>query len=222
MIVGNGEVPDGAAAIIDAADLVIRFNDCRTFGRAGEKTDIVAVCNTGRPAVAMLGGGVWKTSPAVRRAAEIWCARAPEKFEALRPRLRLSHPDLDDLCDDYSSGFRTFATATGRASRILPASVHTAVDAELEKLEAGAYVVPSSGLLVIAAVLSEYRRPGDRIVLAGFGHVGWEGHPFAAERRYVEALIAKGHVVRLEHVVATCQSSYISRDAAGAERCSTP
>ena len=74
MIVGNGLVPDAAAAVIDAADLVIRFNDCR--GAIGGKTDIVAVCNTGRPALAMLGGGRWKASAAVRQASAIWCVRA--------------------------------------------------------------------------------------------------------------------------------------------------
>ncbi|MEK1931987.1 MAG: Urease operon accessory protein, partial [Pararhizobium sp.] len=68
VIVGNGPVPQGAASVIDAADLVIRFNDCRSCGAGGEKTDIVAVCNTGRPALAMLGGGRWKSNAAVRQA----------------------------------------------------------------------------------------------------------------------------------------------------------
>ena len=47
VIVGNGEIGDGLAEAIDAADLVMRFNDCRSVGPGGERTDIVAVCNTG-------------------------------------------------------------------------------------------------------------------------------------------------------------------------------
>jgi hypothetical protein len=198
MIVGNGPLHEGAAEAIDAADLVVRFNDCRSFGAGGSKTDIVAVCNTGRPALAMLGGGVWKTHAAVRQAGAIWCVRDGEKFQALRPRLTVTHPDLDDLCDDYTDGFRAFAKATGRVFHIVPASTHERVDAGLSRFDADAYVVPSSGLIAIDEVLSHWRQPGDRVVLAGFGHAGWEWHPFAAERRYVDDLISKGQLFRLD------------------------
>ena len=38
------------------------------------------------------------------------------------------------------------------------------------------------------------------MLLAGFGHAGWEWHPFAAERRYVDDLISKGQLVRLDQI----------------------
>ena len=202
MIVGNGPVPEGAAFVVDAADLVIRFNDCRSCGAGGEKTDIVAVCNTGRPALAMLAGGRWKADAAIRQAGEFWCVRSAEKFRELRPEIERRHPDLDDLCDDYTDGFRAFATATGRSFHTVLASTHESVDAELKSFDPGDYVVPSSGLIVIADVLSRWCGPADRVVLAGFGHVGWEWHPFAAERRYVDALVATGCLERLDNVVA--------------------
>lgn len=198
MIVGNGPVAAGAAAIIDAADLVIRFNDCRSRGAGGSRTDIVAVCNTGRPALSMLGGGNWKNSAAVRQASAIWCVRSAAKFESLRSQLAHSHPDLDDLCDDYSSGFRAFAKATGRAFHAVPASIHDHVDTGLRAHDPDPYVVPSSGLIIIAEVLAHWRQPDDRIVLAGFGHAGWEWHPFDAERRYVDALVAQRQLSRLD------------------------
>lgn len=202
MIVGNGPAVEAAAPVIDAADLVIRFNDCRSRGAAGEKTDIVAVCNTGRPALAMLGGGAWKTNAAVRQAREIWCVRSKEKFRELRPEIEQRHPDLDDLCDDHTDGFRIFAAATGRSFHTVPASTHEGVDAGLKSFDPGDYVVPSSGLIVIAEVLANWQQPGDRVVLAGFGHAGWEWHPFGAERRYVDALVATGRLERLENVIA--------------------
>jgi hypothetical protein len=198
MIVGNGPVPERAAPIIDAADLVIRFNDCRSCGAGGDKTDIVAVCNTGRPALSMLGGGGWKNHAAVRQAAAIWCVRDGGKFQVLRQKLTVTHPDLGDLCDDYTDGFRAFAKATGRAFHSVPASTHESVDTALKRFDAGIYVVPSSGLIVIAEVLAHWRQPGDRVVLAGFGHAGWEWHPFAAERRYVDDLTSKGRLSRLD------------------------
>lgn len=198
-IVGNGPVPEGLAETIDAADVVIRFNDCRSMGRGGERTDIVAVCNTGRPALAMLGGGRWKTSAAVRQAREIWCVRTAEMFAAMRPALAESHPDLDDFCDDYTLGFETFARATGRRLAVIPAAVHHALDAALAAFDPPSYVVPSSGLIVIAHVLDSVAKAGERVSIAGFGHEGWQWHPFAAERRWVDAQVAAGRLDRLEH-----------------------
>lgn len=196
-IVGNGDVPQGAAAAIDAADLVIRFNDCRSLGKGGTRTDIVAVCNTGRPALSMLGGGRWKTSAAVRQASEIWSVRSGAKFAAMRADLARTHPDLDDFCDDYTTGFEAFARATGRLHRVIPGETHERLDRDLARFGTAPYVVPSSGLVVIADILLDLVRPGDDVVLAGFGHSGWEWHPFAAERRYVDALVAEGRLRRL-------------------------
>lgn len=197
-IVGNGPIAEGLAGAIDSADMVIRFNLCRSAGRGGVRTDIVAVCNTGRPALEMLAGGRWKASEAVRQAMEIWCVRAPEVFAALRAPLSRSHPDLDDFCDDYTPGFETFARMTGRRLGVIPAAVHRALDRSLAAFDPLAYVVPSSGLVTIAHVLDSVAEEGDRICLAGFGHEGWQWHPFAAERRWVEARIAAGRLERLD------------------------
>lgn len=202
VIVGNGPIPSGFAGTIDAADLVIRFNDCRSAGAlGGEKTDIVAVCNTGRPALSMLSGGRWKSLPTVRRAGAIWCTRDSARFAALRARLARSHPDLDDFCDDYTDGFRSFAAATGRAFQSLPASVHEGLDATLLPFRPSAYVVPSSGALVIAYVMETLAQPQDTVLLAGFSHQGWAWHPFAAERLYVDGLVAEGRIARADPVL---------------------
>jgi hypothetical protein len=203
MIVGNGEVPEGAAAAIDAADLVIRFNDCRSVGRGGMTTDIVAVCNTGRPALSMLGGGRWKTSGPVRQACEIWSVRCGAKFAAMRTALAGTHPDLDDFCDDYTAGFESFARATGKQHRVIPAETQERLESDLARFEPPPYVAPSSGLVVIADILFNFASAGDDIVLAGFGHSGWEWHPFAAERRYVDTLAAEGRLRRLDQSLSS-------------------
>ncbi|UVD59175.1 Urease operon accessory protein [Rhizobium sp. Pop5] len=196
MIVGNGEVGDGMAGIIDAADFVIRFNDCRSYGAGGSRTDAVAVCNTGRPAKAMLGSSEWRDHPGVVAAREIWSVRDPEKFAAMRAPLAVSHPDLDDFCDDYTEAFDAFCAKTGKAHVVIDKSVHEAVDVSLSAFAPAPYVVPSSGMIVIAEVLNKYA--GAEVALAGFGHVGWEWHPFAAERQLVDAYIAAGRITRLD------------------------
>ena len=195
IIVGNGEIAEGLATEIDAADLVVRFNDCRSMGAGGSRTDVVAVCNTGRPARAMLGSAEWRKSPAVASASEIWSVRNPSKFAALRAPLALSHPELDDFCDDYTDQFTAFCHATGKRHVVIDQSVHDGVDAALAAYKPGAYVVPSSGMVVIADVL--LRHPDDDIAITGFSHTGWDGHPFAAEKRLVDGYVSLGRLKRL-------------------------
>ena len=197
-IVGNGPVAEGAAAIIDAAQLVIRFNGSRNFGSAGTRTDIVAVCNTGRPAAAILADPLWRQSSAVRDCTEIWSVRDPEKFAQMRPRLASSHPDLLDFCDDYTAAFASFALANGKTHRIIGRSVHEDLDVQLAAYRPAPYIAPSSGLLVLHAVLNDPDHAEDAILLAGFGHEGWDGHPFAAERQLIDAHISSGRLIRLQ------------------------
>jgi hypothetical protein len=206
VIVGNGSVQEGLAETIDSADLVIRFNGCRSAGNGGLKTDIIAVCNTGRPALEMLAGGRWMASESVRQAKEIWCVRTSAMFAAMRAPLAESHPDLDDFCDDYTVGFETFARATGRRVGVIPAAVHNALDAALAAFDPSPYVVPSSGLITIAHVLANLAEEGDRVSIAGFGHEGWLWHPFAAERLWTDAQIAAGRLDRLDHPPASRRS----------------
>jgi hypothetical protein len=197
VIVGNGEIESGLSAAIDAADIVIRFNDCRSVGAGGARTDIVAVCNTGRPGKKMLHEPGWKDNLAVAAASSVWCVRDPEKFAALRAPLSITHPELDDFCDDYTAGFAAFAAETGKTFHVIPASTHAQLDNELAAFDPAPYVVPSSGLVAVAEFLSNFMQASDTVHLAGFGHQGWEWHPWEAERRWVDARIAAGDLARL-------------------------
>jgi hypothetical protein len=197
VIVGNGEIAEGLAPLIDSADLVIRFNDCRSIGAGGGRTDIVAVCNTGRPGKAMLEDAGWSCNRAVWLASTIWCVRDPQKFASMRAPLAKTHPELDDFCDDYTDGFADYARQNGKDFHIIPASTHDAVDRELSAFAPAPYVVPSSGAIVIAEFLAHYRKPGDDLFLAGFGHQGWEWHPWDAERQWVDRLIDTNKLARL-------------------------
>jgi hypothetical protein len=195
MIVGNGDVGEGGAEIIDAADFVIRFNECRSYGTGGTRTDVVAVCNTGRPGKAMISSESWRIHPGVVEASEIWGVRDPAKFAAMRGPLAVSHPELDDFCDDYTDQFSDFCAEAGKLHRVVDKRIHEAVDQALSAFSPAPYVVPSSGMIVIGEVLDRF--PGDEVTLAGFGHVGWEWHPFAAEKQLVDSHIAAGRLRRL-------------------------
>lgn len=197
IIVGNGSAPAFAAAAIDASDLVIRFNECRSFRYTGSRTDIVAVCNTGRPAHAMMGSQAWREHPAIASASAIWCVRHGEKFRELRTRLEATNPELDDFCDDLTDEFGAFTAATGKTMTVIPRRIHDRLDLDLARIGSSGYIVPSSGLLAIAYVLDEIATPQDCVSLTGFDHEGWAGHPFDAERILVNMLVAAGRLERL-------------------------
>jgi hypothetical protein len=196
MIIGNGDVENGAKGRIDAADIVIRFNDCRSAAASGGRTDIVAVCNTGRPGKKMTEDPTWRDIPAVAMASQIWCSRNPEIFAAMRPPLAASHPELDDFCDDYTAGYQAICAASGKHLHVFSAATHARLDRELEAFAPTPYVAPSTGLLVIAEFLWNFRQPNDEIALAGFGHQGWEWHPWNAERRFVDACVTQDLLTR--------------------------
>ncbi|MGG2475841.1 Urease operon accessory protein, partial [Rhizobium sp. BR5] len=48
-----------------------------------------------------------------------------------------------------------------------------------------------------AHVLESVSGDGDEVAIAGFGHQGWSGHPFAAEKQLVEALTHEGRLTRI-------------------------
>ena len=199
MIVGNGDIPAGAAEIIYLCDLVIRFNDCRSVGAGGAKTDIVAVCNTGRPGKTMTTSPEWRDSEPVRHASAIWSVRDPGKFAQMHDGILAQHPELDDFCEDYSAGFAAIAKASGKEHHIIPRAVHDELDTALSALSPEPYVCPSSGLIVLAYLLGLAGTEADRIVITGFGHQGWDGHPFIAEKQLVDAFEAAGKLTRLSH-----------------------
>lgn len=196
-IVGNGSFARSDADAIDRCNLVIRFNDCRSVGVGGSRTDVVAVCNTGRPASAMIRQSAWREKAAIGLATGIWCVRDYEKFAELKPRLAVHYPDLDDFCDDYTSEFAQFATESAKTLTVIPRRYHDQIDQELQARLIGNYVVPSSGLIAISYVIGEVADDDDTVLLAGFSHEGWSGHPFAAERDLVEGYIVKGQLRRL-------------------------
>ncbi|MGO4436610.1 Urease operon accessory protein [Rhizobium sp. RAF56] len=195
VIVGNGDVAQSAKEAIEAADLVVRFNDCRSTSTSGLRTHVVAVCNTGRPAKAMLSSPEWRDLAAVQAASEIWSVRDPRFFAGLKASLALSHPELDDFCDDYTDEFAAFAEQTGKRHVVIDQSIHRGVEAALTPYAPEPYVVPSSGMIVIAHALAKYADAA--VAIAGFGHVGWQWHPFAAEKLLLNSYAAAGRLTRL-------------------------
>lgn len=195
-VVGNGEIAAGSAQQIDACDMVVRFNLCRSYGAGGVKSDVIALCNTGRPAKHMLSSVDWLSHPAVQKAGEIWSVRSADKFNEMRPEVLSRHPELDDFFEDFTPEIASLAARFGKSHRVIDRALHEAVDVHLAKLTGEPYVCPSSGLVALVHILKKVKGPGDEVLIAGFGHQGWALHPFEAEKRLIDAWVAKGDLKR--------------------------
>ncbi|MEP7454125.1 Urease operon accessory protein [Phyllobacterium sp. SB3] len=195
VIVGNGPVDRALSLTIDRADLVIRFNDCRSVQGGSNRTDVVAVCNTGRPAKSMLASKKWRQLHPVNQAAEIWCVRDPKKMRSLKPVLATTHPELEDFCDDRTAAFEDFCVLTGKRCIIIGKAFQDDVEAALDPFGPSPYVVPSSGMIVIETVLQSYK--SSTVCIVGFSHEGWELHPFGAEKRLVQHYVNTRRLIRL-------------------------
>lgn len=203
-VIGNGAIDHRYAATIEAHDLIIRFNDCRNFQDCATRTDVVAVCNIGRAAKKLLASPEWRNCQCVSEASEIWSTRDPLILPAMKRRLADSHPDLDDLCDNHTDDFGLFCEQTKKQHVVIPQSSYEAVVLELAAYWNGSYVTPSSGVIAISGALARF--PNASITLAGFGHEGWEGHPFSAEKLLVDTWCKTTRVMRLANPLTTILS----------------
>ncbi|MEK1890731.1 MAG: hypothetical protein AAAB35_24845 [Phyllobacterium sp.] len=66
-IVGNGPIKDNLSEEVDRSDLVVRFNEPKSSkGMSGVKTDILFVCNSGKPMQRRLTDPSYFASPIVQ------------------------------------------------------------------------------------------------------------------------------------------------------------
>ena len=195
LLVGNGPISPDAVSLIDQANFVVRFNDCRSYGELPGPTHAVAVCNTGRSGRSLATSAKWRSHLAIREAREFWCVRNPAKFLELRDSIIDQWPGLADFCDDHTSRFAAYSAALGKNFVVFDHSIHDEVDRNLADFGPPRYVVPSSGMLALHYVLRRF--PDLPVILTGFTHQGWKWHPFSAEKTLVDHYIRLGRVTRL-------------------------
>jgi hypothetical protein len=170
-VVGNGPVRAEQGPVIDAHDIVIRFNYCQHYGLGGFRTDVLVLVNRGDSArrYAYRRGSI--PLPCLRQAREIWFKRGPD---ALTP-----------ADDNYAEEIirRRFRSRPWRyvsqEVRQYAASLLIKHGAAENKAHA-----PSAGFLALCQIKRHH--PSARVTLFGFTHEGWEAHPWAAERSAVD------------------------------------
>lgn len=184
-LVGNGPTGD-LNQIIDSADIVIRMNKALGFGKTtGTKTDILVLVNTGTPGQELLSARGVRANPAFAEAKEIRLPVCPMRAA----ERRAAHPERSGELTDFSH-FTKLPIYKGKIISTVPRDLTAALEAKLGS------PMPSTGMIMTEQLVMN-RQPGDVIHLCGFGHEGWDGHPWAKEKALTDSYVEQGFIVRV-------------------------
>jgi hypothetical protein len=165
-VVGNGPIAPDLGTAIDRHDIVLRFNDCRSYGSGGHRTDILVINNASRPLATNANGTMRRECVASARL--FWLAS--------HPSVAFKHDFTDEILRRYvgSRPWQHFSATEW-------------FDATTAIRNAGAPedCRPSAGLRALWHLRTNY--PSTRPTLFGFTHSGTPRHAWNAERAIVDA-----------------------------------
>lgn len=186
VVVGNGPVARDLSGHVDTADFVIRFNEPKASrGMTGTRTDLLFVCNTGKPMRLRLQNPHYLDLPTVRAARQVVLPYHPvviaRYFEQpnLLSRLRGKRTDLTMPTVDRLG-------RAGKTVSILPPQFYEDGCHELGLHGARMKsVFPSTGYFGIRYAILHFDPARWKLEICGFSWQGWASHAWADERRWV-------------------------------------
>ena len=181
-VVGNAPGLEAAAAI-DAAPVVVRFNNAAGFGgAAGSRLTHLALVNRGGQMRAWLADPHFLDRPALR---------AAQAFILPFPMLPAEQNRPEQTCWTREALARL--APLGKPIHILPEALHCEGRRRLGPGTTGR-PNPSTGFLVTLALLLGRPARSAPVDAYGFGFAGWPGHPWAAERAWFADEAAAGRL----------------------------
>ncbi|TCQ82225.1 glycosyl transferase family 29 (putative sialyltransferase) [Ochrobactrum sp. BH3] len=192
-IVGNGPLDHDLSAEIDAADLVLRFNEPRvSLGMSGTKTDMLMLATSSKQMEQWIKDPTFINSKIVRNTPEMLFAFHPSIIKRFH-----HHPNilsrLKGRRADWTNEAIDYFGRAGKKIRIMPSQDYFAVCDELGiSADRMKEVFPSTGFFGIWLALRKYSQPEWDIKICGFSWEGWKRHDWNAERKWIEEKIAAG------------------------------
>jgi len=192
-IVGNGPLDRDLSAEIDAAEIVLRFNEPRvSLGMSGTKTDMLMLATSSKQMEEWIKNPAFINSDIVRNTPEVLFAFHPSIIKRFH-----HHPNflsrLKGRRADWTSEAIDYFGRAGKKIRIMPSQDYFAVCDELgigeDRMKE---VFPSTGFFGIWLALRKYSLPDWDIKICGFSWEGWKRHDWAAERKWIEEKIEAG------------------------------
>ncbi len=195
VIVGNAPLSINYSKIIEAADIVVRMNECKQYGGPhGYKSDIIYMGNTGSPALRFISerpfiGRDWGQQ------AEVLFVRDSlahhEYFQGVKNRFPdYSESELDDLSDQIIEANQL----GGRQVSRLSYDINKVLLNKLTALSEKPFICPSTGILAVEHILARPEFSNYRKHIVGFGFKGWSGHPWLAEKALIAGYVLTGRL----------------------------
>lgn len=167
-IVGSGQFTTDLSSEIDSCDLVLRFNECKNYGKnCGKKTDILCVRNSGLPADRMIEKKSIFNSDFYPLVSEVWFPR-----------------DVDVVADKSNQILISNNLSDRRWVRLGKDLNVLAYDL-LQRESNVAFGSPSTGFFGILNCLSDLRFRIFKKMVVGFSFKGAACHPWLAEERII-------------------------------------
>jgi hypothetical protein len=192
-IIGNGPVSGDMSAEINAADFVVRFNEPKAaIGKTGTRTDILFLCNAGKPMQRRLADRGFLDSPMMKDAKEVILAYHPEIVRRYFPKPNMLSR-LKGRREDWTMPTILALGGAGKTCVILPTDFYfegcKALGLTGDRL---GKVFPSTGYFGIYFVLDRYPAAHWDIFLCGFSWQGWKKHAWGDERKWIEDKVREG------------------------------
>ncbi|MBA8880087.1 hypothetical protein [Phyllobacterium myrsinacearum] len=186
-IVGNGPIKEDLSAAIDRSDFVVRFNEPKSsIGMSGTKTDILFMCNAGKPMQRRLADPSFIASPIVRAASQIVLAYHPFIIERYFPKPNILSRIKGRRSDWTMATIRALG-GVGKTNIVLPEQFYLDGCRELGLPDSKmAEVFPSTGFFGIYYILNHPDYAGWDISVCGFSWQGWKRHAWANEQEWVK------------------------------------
>jgi hypothetical protein len=193
-IIGNAELQQDYADLVDSSDLVIRFNTPLSWAhKSGRRFDIWVLAN-GKGGQRFADAQLFRSAPYRDLPDEIWFPRplALHRSLPLHPMyggdrvsegMDIDYGDSILLANNLSQPILRLDTGCYQRcfDRLYPASV------------ANSYVLmPSAGFIVTHYVLEQM--PDTHVLLIGFTFQGWPGHPWLLEQENIVAMHQQGRL----------------------------
>jgi len=191
-IVGNGPIKDNLSEAVDRADLVVRFNEPKAGkGMSGLKTDLLFVCNSGKPMQRRLSDPNYFASPIVQGASQVILAYHPKIITAYFPQPHMLSRLKGRRGDWTLQAVDAFGEA-GKSVLILPPRFYKdgcevlGIPESVRK-----EVFPSTGYFGLTYILQHFDPAEWEIILCGFSWEGWRRHAWGDERKWVMDKVEK-------------------------------
>jgi hypothetical protein len=160
------------------------MNECaHIHENTGARTDILAITNSGSPPVAMLANPSTTFVSAFESATHVLLPR--NRWFSLAKRIKAGRRPTRAHFIDHSTMISNYARSRGKSVTMIGVRDNMIIERNLAAMQNEPFIMPSTGAIV-ASYFVRRAKPSDRVVLAGFSHSGWSGHPWFAERRLFE------------------------------------